>query len=185
MESAKGRYIRRFTRSFFTTLFIGAAIVLISGAAIGVGMIKAIIDQVPPVSLAGIRPSGFATRIYDSQGNLTETLMMSGANREEAAFDELPEELVNAFVAIEDRRFWEHDGIDLRSSGRAVASVLTGDYAGGGSTITQQLIKNNVLNGGRESAWNGRFRNSIWPIRWNRIPGWRRRRSRGRLLQII
>lgn len=161
MESAKGRYIRRFIRSFFITLSIGAVIVLAAGAAVGVGMIKDIIDQAPPISLAGIRPSGFATRIYDSQGNLTETLVMSGANREEAAFDEFTEDLVNAFVAMEDRRFWEHDGIDLRSIGRAVAGVLTGDYAGGGSTITQQLIKNNVLNGGRENSWGERLERKI------------------------
>lgn len=75
MESAKSRYIRRFIRSFFITLSIGAVIVLAAGAAVGVGMIKDIIDQAPPISLAGIRPSDFATRIYDSQGNLTETLV--------------------------------------------------------------------------------------------------------------
>lgn len=161
MESVKGRYIRRFVRSFFSTLSIGMTIVLISGAAIGAGMIKNIIDQAPPISLESIRPSGFATRIYDNQGNLTETLVMSGANREEAAYDEFPEDLVNAFVAMEDRRFWEHDGIDLRSIGRAVAGVLTGNYAGGGSTITQQLIKNNVLNGGRENSWGERLERKI------------------------
>lgn len=161
MESAKSRYIRRFVRSFFITLSIGAVIVLAAGSAVGVGMIKGIIDQAPPISLAGIRPSGFATRIYDSQGNQTETLVMNGANREEAAFDEFTEDLVNAFVAIEDRRFWEHDGIDLRSIGRAAAGVLTGDYAGGGSTITQQLIKNNVLNGGRENSWGERLERKI------------------------
>ena len=55
------------------------------------------------------------------------------------------------FVAIEDARFWEHNGIDLRAIARAAVGVLTGNSKGGGSTITQQLIKNNVLGGGRET----------------------------------
>ena len=59
--------------------------------------------------------------------------------------EELPENLVNAFVAIEDSRFWTHDGIDLRSIARAVKGVVSDDYSGGGSTITQQLIKNNIF----------------------------------------
>ena len=60
------------------------------------------------------------------------------------------------FVSMEDRRFWEHNGIDLRSIMRAAAGILTGDYAGGGSTITQQLVKNNVLAGGSETSWGAR-----------------------------
>ena len=118
---------------------------------------KRIIDDAPEISLSSVQPTGFATRIYDSQGNLTETLVMSGANREEVEFEELPEDLIDAFVAMEDRRFWEHDGIDLRSIARAAVGVISGDYAGGGSTITQQLIKNNVLDGGRENNWSDRM----------------------------
>ena len=50
--------------------------------------------------------------------------------------------MINAFVSIEDSRFWTHNGIDLRSISRAAVGVLTGENRGGGSTITQQLIKN-------------------------------------------
>ena len=98
-------------------------------------------------------PSGFATMVYDSEGNLTETLVKSGANRLEATYDELPQDLIDAFVAIEDARFWDHKGIDFRAIMRAVVGVLTNDPAGGGSTLTQQLIKNNVFAGGNEDTF--------------------------------
>lgn len=104
-------------------------------------MIKGIIDNAPSVDIMNIQPDRFATTVYDADGNLTETLVTSGSNRESATYEELPENLVNAFVAIEDSRFWTHDGIDLRSIARAVKGVVSDDYSGGGSTITQQLIK--------------------------------------------
>ena len=88
-----------------------------------------------------IQPDRFATTVFDAEGNLTETLVTSGSNRESATYEELPENLVNAFVAIEDSRFWTHDGIDLRSIARAVKGVVSDDYSGGGSTITSSSLK--------------------------------------------
>ncbi len=64
-------------------------------------------------------------------------------NRSWATYDELPEDLINAYIAIEDKRFWEHPGVDYRRTGNAVINFFSssGDNSGG-STITQQLIKN-------------------------------------------
>lgn len=64
-------------------------------------------------------------------------------NRSWASYDELPADLINAFVAIEDKRYWEHPGVDYRRTANAVLNffVSSGDNSGG-STITQQLIKN-------------------------------------------
>ena len=56
--------------------------------------------------------------------------------------DEIPKDLINAAVAIEDQRFWEHPGIDWRRTGKAVLDMFMGNDISGGSTITQQLIKN-------------------------------------------
>lgn len=120
---------------------------------LGLGMFKGIIDNTPSLEEVSFSPTGFASKTYDAEGNLVATLVQEGSNREEATFEELPDDLVNAFVAIEDQRFWEHNGIDLRSISRAVRGVLTGEDAGGGSTITQQLIKNNVFHGGMESGF--------------------------------
>ena len=57
-------------------------------------------------------------------------------------YREIPKDLINATVAIEDRRFWTHPGVDWRRTGKAVISMFTGQDIEGGSTITQQLIKN-------------------------------------------
>ena len=58
-------------------------------------------------------------------------------------YDEISEELLQATVAIEDRRFYEHHGVEYRSMARALyQNVLAGQIRGGGSTITQQLAKN-------------------------------------------
>ncbi len=64
-------------------------------------------------------------------------------NRSWASYDEIPADLINAYVAIEDKRYWEHPGVDYRRTANAVLNffVSSGDRSGG-STITQQLIKN-------------------------------------------
>ena len=57
-------------------------------------------------------------------------------------YEEIPQDLKDAAVAIEDARFWTHPGVDWRRTGRAVLDMFTGEDISGGSTITQQLIKN-------------------------------------------
>ena len=148
IQAASSNSRKYATRVFLTILktclvcFVFAGVVLFST---GIGVFMGIIDSAPELDIDSIVPIGYATTVYDSAGNLTDTLVTAGSNREEATFDELPQDLIDAFVAIEDARFWTHNGIDLRSIMRATVGVLTGDYAGGGSTITQQLIKNTVL----------------------------------------
>ncbi len=70
-----------------------------------------------------------------------ETLFAS-ENREWVRYSELPKDLINAFVAIEDHRFFKHEGIDLKRTAGAILGYITGRSSYGGSTITQQLIKN-------------------------------------------
>ncbi len=131
-----------FLKYFFVTLL--TVIILIG--FLGLGMIKGILDSTPAISNFHFGPTAFATNIYDRNGNLTETLIQAGSNRETVTFNEIPKQLINAFVAIEDERFWEHSGIDLRSIFRAIYGVLSSDSSrGGGSTITQQLVKNSVF----------------------------------------
>ncbi|MCI9566370.1 MAG: penicillin-binding protein [Lawsonibacter sp.] len=60
-------------------------------------------------------------------------------------FEDMPEDLINATVAIEDKRFWTHPGVDWRRTAYAVYSMFTGKEISGGSTITQQMIKNTTL----------------------------------------
>ena len=152
-HSRSRKYASRLFLNLFKLFFAALLFLLLTGFGIGAGIVKGIIDSAPDVDPLSFGPSNFATKVYDSQGNLTDTLVMSGSNREAATFEELPQELLDAFVAIEDSRFWSHNGIDLRSIARAAVGLLTDDYAGGGSTLTQQLIKNNVFNGGREQSF--------------------------------
>lgn len=63
-------------------------------------------------------------------------------NRSWAYYDEIPKILINAFVAIEDERFWQHNGVDWKRTFSAAVTFITGTDDFGGSTITQQLIKN-------------------------------------------
>lgn len=65
-----------------------------------------------------------------------------GQNRVWVEYDQLPEDLIHALVAIEDRRFYQHHGVDWIRTGASVLTMFTGGRIQGGSTITQQLIKN-------------------------------------------
>lgn len=115
---------------------------------IGVGIFaKRIIDRTPDVSAADIKPKGFTTFVYADDG-VTETarFVTSGSNRVYKTLDEIPAYLQHAFVAIEDERFYKHNGIDLQGIARAAfVGITSGDFSEGASTITQQLIKNNVF----------------------------------------
>ena len=122
--------------------------------AIGIGGFAVyatqLINETPDISTIDISPKGFSTTILDKDGAEIENLASAGSNREYVTLDEIPEDLQHAFVAIEDSRFYEHNGIDTRGIIRA-AFIGIGELVHGGSpsqgasTITQQLLKNNVF----------------------------------------
>ncbi len=72
----------------------------------------------------------------------TEQVLHSSENRVWASYEDIPQNLINATVAIEDKRFWEHSGVDWVRTTSAMLHLLTGQRQEGGSTITQQLVKN-------------------------------------------
>ena len=150
-DSRKANRRAHSVRSVAVFLALFACVAVVS---FGFGAVTGIIENSPEVTELEFSPTGYASHTYDINGNVVATLVQAGSNRQEASFSEMPENLVNAFVAIEDQRFWEHNGIDLRSITRAAKGVLTGNSSqGGGSTITQQLIKNNVFGGGNEKGF--------------------------------
>ena len=124
-------------------------VVIVAGAAgisSGIGVMKGIIDSAPDISKIDVTPTGYSTTVLAANGEETATLVGQGANRQYVTIDEIPLDLQHAFVAIEDERFYDHNGIDLHGIGRAFISGLSkGRFSEGASTITQQLIKNNVL----------------------------------------
>ncbi|MGL5437175.1 MAG: transglycosylase domain-containing protein [Lachnospiraceae bacterium] len=160
-NSNSSKYTTKLFLTFFKVCFVLICFSILVLGSVSFGIFKGIIDNAPEVNVDSIVPIGYATTVYDSAGNLTDTLVTAGSNREEASYDELPEDLINAFVAIEDARFWTHNGIDLRSITRAAVGILTGESKGGGSTITQQLIKNNVFNGGMETSLGAKLERKL------------------------
>ncbi len=120
-------------------------------AGAGFGMLKGMLDNAPDINSISIKPKGFKTIIYDQNGKEIDTLSTVNSNRIYKYYDEIPEQLVNAFVSIEDERFWQHNGIDAKGILRAaVRLITTRDATQGASTITQQLIKNHVFNVGMD-----------------------------------
>src|SRR5262249_1103012 len=86
-------------------------------------------------------------RIFDSKGTLLYTFTDSGSQHS-IPLSQIPIQLVNATIAIEDRDFWVNQGIDFTSIVRALsANLQSGTVKQGGSTITQQLIKQQILGG--------------------------------------
>ncbi len=161
MKVDRRKVIRGCMWTLKAVLILLLVCVVISACAV-FAWVRNVIGRAPDIGALSFRPQGFATTIYDREGNETEKLVMEGANREEASFDEIPEDLINAFIAIEDARFWENNGIDIRAILRAAKGVITGDSsAGGGSTITQQLIKNSVFGGGMEQTFKERLERKI------------------------
>ena len=161
VNSRSRKYRSRIFLTFLKTCCVLCLFSVLVISSIGIGIVMGIIDNSPDLNVDSIVPIGYATTVYDSAGNLTDTLVTAGSNREEATYDELPQDLINAFVAIEDSRFWTHNGIDLRSISRAAVGVLTGENRGGGSTITQQLIKNNMFNGGMETSFGAKLERKL------------------------
>ncbi len=83
-----------------------------------------------------------STKIYADDGQTLLVTLEAGENRESIELDTLPKHVYDAVVAIEDSRFWSHSGVDARAILRAaVTDVQEGDAVQGGSTITQQYVK--------------------------------------------
>ncbi len=93
-----------------------------------------------------------SSRVFDRNGVLI-TELRGEQNRTDINFDEIPEVLYNAVVAIEDERFWDHSGVDLKAILRAARSnVSAGGISQGGSTITQQYVGNVFLDRSDQSG---------------------------------
>ena len=121
--------------------------VVLAGGIFAYLYAKNLIDQLPDVSTIDISPTGYMSTVYDSDGNEIETLASTGANRTYVTLDNIPLDLQHAFVAIEDARFYEHNGIDPQGIVRAgMTGILNGfHFSQGASTLTQQLLKNNYF----------------------------------------
>ena len=125
--------------------FIG---LIVCGISAGVGIFKGILASTPRIALEAVAATGEATIVYDREGNEIDQYVSMNSNRIQINnMDLIPKHLGQAFVAIEDERFYQHNGIDYYGIGRAAWRFLQtmGESKEGASTITQQLLKNTIF----------------------------------------
>ncbi len=124
-----------------------AVMVLLAGLALVgavAGIAKGYMETAPDLNLASLEDQAQTSFIYDANGNLI-TEYKGIENRVMVSIAAMPKYLQQAFVAVEDARFYTHSGIDLKRIVGAFVSNLSSSSTQGGSTITQQLIKNTLL----------------------------------------
>lgn len=136
--------------------------VMICGAALGLGAFRGILEDTPKIRLADVVASGQATIVYDCEGHEMDQYVSTNSNRIEVTMDQVPKHLGQAFVAIEDERFYQHNGIDFKAIIRAGKSWMESGFrlSQGGSTITQQLLKNTIF-----TSWTSEGNNAIKKIK--------------------
>lgn len=145
--------------------FVMAGVALLGGIAVA-GLVVAIyaawvLHDMPDASeLADYRPAT-ATRVFAGDGTLIGEF--SDERRIYVTYDQVPDQVIHAFLAAEDSHFFQHGGIDVSGIGRAmfknVFNVLSGRRLEGGSTITQQVAKNVLLT--NESSLNRKLKEAI------------------------
>ncbi len=146
LHAAMPKFANMLGASFYKAAIIIMVAAALTGAFAGVGVFKGILVTAPDISAIDVRPTGYSSSVYDSDGNQITKLVATNSNRIYQTIDKIPIDLQHAFVAIEDERFYEHNGIDIKGIARAAYVVLsTRDMSQGASTITQQLIKNSVF----------------------------------------
>ena len=149
VSSKGGKWGRKIALIILKLSLVFILVVGIIGASAAFGVFKGIIDTSPDISNIDVSPTGFSTFIYNSEGKQTAKLVAADSNRIPVTMDQIPSNLAHAFVAIEDERFYNHNGIDIQGIFRAAVTGIKNKFhfSQGASTITQQLLKNNVFTG--------------------------------------
>jgi penicillin-binding protein 1A len=127
-------------KSVVTIFFVLVLVALAAGVLYVYGAIKDIDPPNPKDIEAKLRVS---STMYDSSGKIIKNLYLGDGQRSMATYDQLPEDLKNAVIAIEDKTFWTHHGFNfVRIAGAVRDSILNNTSVSGTSTISQQLARN-------------------------------------------
>lgn len=147
LHATSTRFVKKLLLAILNISLICILAVGIIGASFGIGIFKGVIDTAPSIDNVKVTPTGFSTFVYDLEGNQIAKLISQNSNRIPVTQDMIPDDLAHAFVAIEDARFYEHNGIDIKGIIRAAYVGISNGFhfTEGASTITQQLLKNNVF----------------------------------------
>lgn len=129
--------------SFFKKFLIGCLLLGIVGLVAGVSAFFVMIKDAPKLDKSKL-VNPLSTKFLDKNGNFFYEY--GAEKRTHVTYDQIPKVIESAFLATEDARFYEHDGIDFRRTGMAIMENVTGGFGSqGGSTITQQVVKNYFL----------------------------------------
>ncbi len=146
LHAKSTKWAKKIGFTFIQLCLIALIGVGIIGLSAGIGMFRGVLATAPDIGNIDVTPTGFSTFVYDIEGKQTAKLVSTDSNRIPVTIDMVPENLQHAFVAIEDSRFYEHNGIDIKGIIRAgVVGIQNRHFSEGASTITQQLLKNNVF----------------------------------------
>lgn len=154
MNSTVTKIGKKITILFIKAFLVSLLAIGVIGICAGFGVVKGVMDNAPDIDSTSVIPRNYKSKILDASGNQTAELLAAGSNRIWVNIENVPLHVQHAFVAIEDERFYEHNGIDLKGIVRAgVKGVASGfSRTEGASTITQQLLKNNVFDFMSEST---------------------------------
>ena len=148
MHATGNKWGRKLILAVLNLALIGVISIGIITASASFGVFQGVIDTSPDISGISVVPTGRASFAYDREGNQIARLVATNSNRIPVGRDMIPQHLADAFVAIEDARFYEHNGIDIKGIIRAAyVGITERDFSQGASTITQQLLKNQVFTG--------------------------------------
>ena len=137
----------------------------------GFGLVTAIAGEVPKLDPHRQLEQQVNGYIYDSTGNRELAVLRGSEARTLVEYDQIHPMMRHAIVAIEDRRYWEHRGVDIRGIGRALWSdIRQKQVVEGGSTITQQFVKNALLQDERTIGRKVREAALAWQLsqRWSK-----------------
>jgi len=156
--------------SLIRVLFVALITICVVIGCTGIGAFRGIIDNAPDANDIDISPLGYATFLYDGDGNQLRKLTAPSSNRLPVSIDQIPLDLQHAVVAIEDERFYEHNGIDVRGILRAfVKNITSGDLSEGASSCLKIMyLRTGHRNQPGWSVLRVRSRNSILLLRSRR-----------------
>ncbi len=128
------------------TVFLILFALFLAGVIAGMVWVGMIIYETPKIDADNIYSLlSQSSKVYDRKGKEVQ-MLYSGENRTNVKYEDLPEDLVNAYVALEDKTFWTHHGFNvIRIIGAVKEKLVSGGSVGGTSTITQQLARNVFL----------------------------------------
>lgn len=147
LNAKGGKFCRKLVLTLVMFIIIAIIGLVVWGISAGLGMYNGILASTPHINSSMVGSTKQATFVYDAAGNKIDELVAANSNRILVTMDQIPQNMADAIVAIEDERFYEHNGVDLMGMIRAGYQFLItlGDEKQGASTITQQLLKNTIF----------------------------------------